>query len=174
MTVNETWAYSPTDMAFKSCAELIATLVDVVARGGNLLLGIGATADGEIPPEFSSRLRVVGAWLERNGESIYGAGRGLPLGVCHYPTTAKANAIYLHVLGRPAGDVVRILALDRRVRAVRLLATGEPLAFDLDRAHPRDALRNPPHVSPLRIHLPSEWLDPYDTVIKLELEEVNR
>ena len=80
MTVNETWSYSPTDMAFKSCAELIATLVEVVARGGNLLLGIGATAEGEIPPEFSSRLRVVGEWLKRNGESIYSAGRGLPSG----------------------------------------------------------------------------------------------
>ena len=170
MTVNETWSYSPTDMAFKPCAELIATLADVVARGGNLLLGIGATADGEIPPEFSSRLRVVGKWLERNGESIYGAGRGLPLGACHYPTTARDNAIYIHVLGRPAGDVVRVLALDRLVRDARILATGEPLALDPDRAHPRDVIRNPPHVSPLRIHLPAQLLDPYDTVIKLELE----
>lgn len=170
MTVNETWAYSPTDMAFKSCAELIATLVDVVARGGNLLLGIGATAEGEIPPEFSSRLRVVGEWLKRNGESIYGAGRGLPGGVCLYPSTAKGDVVYLHVLGRPAGDVVRVLALDRRLRDVRLLATGEPLAFDADRAHPRDAIRNPPHVSPLRIYLPSQLIDPYDTVIKLLFE----
>lgn len=169
MTINETWAYNPTDMAFKPCAELIATLADVVARGGNLLLGIGATADGEIPSEFSSRLQVVGEWLKRNGESIYGAEPGLPLGVCHYPTTAKGDAIYIHVLGRPAGDVVRVLALDRRVREASLLATGASLAFDPDRAHPRDSLRNPPNVSPLRIHLPPQWLDPYDTVIKLQL-----
>jgi alpha-L-fucosidase len=173
MTVNETWAYSPTDMAFKPCTELIGTLADVVARGGNLLLGIGATPDGEIPPEFSSRLRVMGKWLERNGESIYGAGRGLPLGVCHYPSTSKGDAIYLHILGRPAGDVVRVLSIPRRVRAISLLATGEPLAFDPDRVHPRDAIRNPPHAAPLRIHLPAQFLDPYDTVIKLELEREN-
>jgi alpha-L-fucosidase len=170
LTVNETWSYSPTDRAYKTCGELIGTLADVVSRGGNMLLDVGATPDGEIPPEFTSRLRVVGEWLRGNGESIYGAGRGLPPGAYHGPTTAKDDALYLHVLGRPAEDVVRVLSLDRRVRDVRLLASGRPLAWDPDRAHPRDALRNPPHVSPLRIHLPAQWLDPYDTVIKLELD----
>ncbi len=170
MTINETWAYNPTDRAYKSCAELIATLVEVVSKGGNLLLNVGATPDGEIPPEFASRLRVVGEWLRKNGESIYGAGRGLPLGACHWPTTAKGDALYLHVLGRPAGNIVRVLALDRRVLDVRLPATGQALEWEPDRAHPRDALRNPPHASPLRIHLPVTWLDPYDTVIKVELE----
>lgn len=171
MTINETWAHSPTDRAYKSCGELIATLGDVVARGGNLLLNVGATPDGEIPPEFTSRLRVVGGWLRENGESIYGAGRGLPLGAYHGPSTAKGDALYLHVLGRPAEDVVRVLALERRVRDVRLLRSGHPLEWEPDRAHPRDALRNPPHVSPLRIRLPSTLLDPYDTVIELRLGE---
>jgi hypothetical protein len=90
--------------------------------------------------------------------------------VCLYPSTAKGDTVYLHILGRPAGDVVRVLALDRRVCEVRLLATDEPLAFDADRAHPRDAIRNPPHVSPLRIYLPPQLIDPYDTVIKLQFE----
>lgn len=112
LTVNETWSYSPTDRASKSCGELIGTLADVVSRGGNLLLDIGATPDGEIPPEFASRLYVVGEWLRANGESIYGAGRGLPPGAYHGPATAKDDALYLHVLGRPAEDVVRILSLD--------------------------------------------------------------
>ncbi|MEP7198309.1 MAG: alpha-L-fucosidase [Chloroflexota bacterium] len=170
MTINETWAYNATDRAYKSCAELIATLVEVVSKGGNLLLNVGATADGEIAPEFSSRLRLVGEWLRHNGESIYGAGRGLPLGACHWPTTMKGDALYLHVLGRPAGDMVRVLALERRVLDVRLLVSGRPLEWAPDRAHPRDALRNPPHASPLRIHLPDQGLDPYDTVIEVQLE----
>jgi hypothetical protein len=55
------------------------------------------------------------------------------------------------------------------VRDVRLLATGQALEWEPDRAHPRDALRNPPHASPLRIHLPDTCLDPYDTVVKLQL-----
>ncbi|MBI4790071.1 MAG: alpha-L-fucosidase [Chloroflexi bacterium] len=170
MTINETWAFSPTDRAYKSCGELIATLAEVVSKGGNLLLDVGATADGEIPPEFSSRLRVMGEWLQKYGESIYDAGPGLPLGVYYGPTTARGDNLYLHVLGRPSEGLVRVNNLDRRVLDVRLLVTGQPLEWEPDRAHPRDALRNPPHVSPLRIHLPESLLDPYDTVIKLKLE----
>lgn len=170
MTINETWAYDPTDRAYKSCSELIATLGDIVARGGNLLLNVGATGDGEIPPAFSSRLRLMGSWLRENGDAIYGAGRGLPLGAYHGPSTAKGDRLFLHVLGRPAEDEVRVLALDRRVLDVRLLASGRPLEWAPDRAHPRDALRNPPHVSPLRIRLPFALHDPFDTVIELQLE----
>lgn len=169
MTINETWAYNATDRAYKSCAELVATLVEVVSKGGNLLLNVGPTADGDIPPEFASRLRVMGDWLRRNGESIYGAGPGLPRGAFTGLTTGRSDALYLHILGRPAGDAVRVLSLDRRVLDARLLATGQPLAWEPDRAHPRDALRNPPHASPLRVHVPPTQLDPYDTVIKLQL-----
>jgi len=169
MTVNESWAHCPGDLAFKPVAELVGTLAEVVARGGNLVLGIGATADGAIVPEAASRLRAMGEWLARNGDAIHGAGPGLPAGMCHYPSTGKGDSIYLHVLGRPAGDALRVLALDRPVQDVRLLASGAALAFSVDRAHPRDALRNPPHISPLRIHLPAEWLDPYDTVIRIDL-----
>src|SRR5207249_1264209 len=56
MTLNESWAYNGGDRAYKTCAELIATLVEIVSKGGNLLLNIGITADGEIAPEFASRL----------------------------------------------------------------------------------------------------------------------
>jgi alpha-L-fucosidase len=169
MTLNETWAYNPEDRAYKSSAELIATLAEVVSKGGNLLLNVGINPDGEIAPEFAARLRVMGEWLRHNGEAIYGAGPGLPPGAYTGLSTAKGDALYLHVLGRPAGGAIRVLSLDRRVRDVRLLATGQALEWEPDRAHPRDALRNPPHASPLRIHLPDAWLDPYDTVVKLQL-----
>lgn len=171
MTINETWAYAPTDRAYKSSAELIATLVEVVSKGGNLLVNVGVAPDGTIPHEFSSRLPVVGAWLARNGEAIYGAGPGIPRGASLALSTSRDNALYLHVFGRPVEDEVRVLALDRPVRDVTLLASDRALEWEPDRAHPRDALRNPPHVSPLRIHLPATLLDPYDTVIKVTFED---
>lgn len=170
MTINESWGYNPVDRAYKSCAELIATLVEVVSKGGNLLLNVGVSPEGEIPPEFGSRLRVMGEWLRRNGESVYGAGPGLPLGAYAGLSTALADTLYLHVLGAPAGGAIRVLSLDRRVRDVRLLASGQPLAWEPDRAHPRDALRNPPHASPLRVHIPESFLDPYDTVVAVQFE----
>lgn len=48
-------------------------MVYVVALGGNYLLNIGPTADGMIVPVFEERLRGLGAWLEVNGEAIYGS-----------------------------------------------------------------------------------------------------
>ncbi len=57
---------------YKSEKSLILTLVDLVSRGGNLLLDIGPTADGRIPVIMQDRLIRMGEWLEVNGEAIYG------------------------------------------------------------------------------------------------------
>lgn len=57
---------------YKSTRELILILVDLVSRGGNLLLDIGPAADGTIPPLMEERLLELGAWLRVNGEAIYG------------------------------------------------------------------------------------------------------
>lgn len=57
---------------YKSSEELILMLVDIVSRGGNLLLNVGPTADGRIPVIQQQRLLDMGAWLKVNGEAIYG------------------------------------------------------------------------------------------------------
>jgi alpha-L-fucosidase len=57
---------------YKSADDLIAELADVVSKNGVLLLNIGPKPDGTIPDEEQTLLREVGAWLDRNGEAIYG------------------------------------------------------------------------------------------------------
>lgn len=52
--------------------QLIAMLVDLVSRGGNLLLDIGPAADGTIPVIMEERLLQIGSWLKVNGDAIYG------------------------------------------------------------------------------------------------------
>jgi alpha-L-fucosidase len=52
--------------------DLVIMLVDLVSRGGNLLLDIGPAADGTIPSVMEDRLLQIGAWLKVNGEAIYG------------------------------------------------------------------------------------------------------
>ncbi len=52
--------------------ELVTMLVDLVSRGGNLLLDIGPNADGTIPVVMEQRLAEIGGWLKVNGEAIYG------------------------------------------------------------------------------------------------------
>jgi len=57
---------------YKPARELLLMLIDLVSRGGNLLLDIGPTADGRIPVIMEERLLEIGAWLEAHGEAIYG------------------------------------------------------------------------------------------------------
>ena len=56
---------------YRTEKELIFMLVDLVSRGGNLLLNIGPRADGTIPVIMQERLLQIGDWLDVNGEAIY-------------------------------------------------------------------------------------------------------
>lgn len=56
---------------YKSAKRVIATLIEVVAKGGNYLLGVGPTPEGTIDEEAMARLHEIGAWMKRNGEAIY-------------------------------------------------------------------------------------------------------
>ena len=64
------WAYGPNSV-YKPKEWLVSTLVDVVAKGGNLMLGVGPMANGRFPPEAVARLEYAGAWLRVNGEAIF-------------------------------------------------------------------------------------------------------
>ena len=58
---------------YQSVESAIRHLVNIVSRGGNLLLNIGPTAGGEIPDFQRVVLEGIGAWLSVNGSAIYGS-----------------------------------------------------------------------------------------------------
>jgi alpha-L-fucosidase len=69
-------------------------LIDIVSRGGNLLLNVGPTADGEIPAFQRKVLEGLGAWLAINGDSIYGTRKATDVTSSDKPWirwTAKGN-----------------------------------------------------------------------------------
>lgn len=67
-------------------------------NNSNLLMNIGPYPNGEIDPQFVSRLHAVGEWLSKYGDSIYGT-RGGPIAPGDWGvTTQKENKIYVHVL----------------------------------------------------------------------------
>ncbi|MDR0421854.1 MAG: alpha-L-fucosidase, partial [Proteiniphilum sp.] len=64
------WGWVP-NAAFKTPAKVIASLIEVAAKGGNLLLGVGPTPEGIIQPEVEAILKEIGDWLAINGKGIY-------------------------------------------------------------------------------------------------------
>lgn len=70
ITLGVDWGWTP-HAKFKSPKEVVNMLIEVVAKGGCLLLGVGPTPEGIIQPEVVERLQAVGAWLGKNGEAIY-------------------------------------------------------------------------------------------------------
>ena len=70
MTLANNWGFVNNDQ-FKSPAKVIHSLIEIVAKGGSLLLGIGPKADGTLPTEATERLTAIGAWMKVNGDAIY-------------------------------------------------------------------------------------------------------
>ncbi len=73
MTVGSNWGYNRHDTELKSPASLIRHLQECVSRGGNLLLNINPMADGRVPEGVADCFRRIGAWMDVNGEAIYGS-----------------------------------------------------------------------------------------------------
>lgn len=64
------WGWVP-NAPYKSAQQVINTLIEITAKGGCLLLGVGPTAEGLIEQPVVERLEKVGTWLHVNGEGIY-------------------------------------------------------------------------------------------------------
>ena len=83
------------DQRFKSPERLIQYLVKAAGNGANFLLNVGPRPDGSLPEESVDRLRAIGRWLGKYGETIYATDSGCPeqsWGV----TTRKDNVLYVH------------------------------------------------------------------------------
>lgn len=71
MTMGKSWSYKKDD-EFKSAYQLVQTLVQVVSRGGNFLLNVGPSPEGDFHPTAYQLLKEIGEWMKVNSESIYG------------------------------------------------------------------------------------------------------
>lgn len=72
ITMSENWGYNRHDTKWKSPELLARNLIEVVSKGGNLLLNVGPKGDGTWPVESQENLRIIGHWMKTNGEAIYG------------------------------------------------------------------------------------------------------
>lgn len=70
-TMGTDWQYKPTNDPHKSGTEIINMLIEIRAKGGNLLMNIGPKPDGEIQIEQEALLREVALWNLVNTEGIH-------------------------------------------------------------------------------------------------------
>ena len=157
MTMNDTWGFKSYDQNWKSVQTLLRNLIDIVSKGGNYLLNVGPTAEGEIPPPSIERLEAVGKWMDANGEAVYGTSaspfkKQLAWGRC----TRKEGKLYLHVFSWPQDGNLQV-PLRNKAKKARLLAGGTELQTS-----------NAGEV--LTVKLPAEAPDPIASVVALEIE----
>lgn len=74
MTLNRKWGYNRFDQEWKSPELVIHNIADIASKGGNYLINVGPTGEGELPAEDVRILQDVGRWTHTNAEAIYGAG----------------------------------------------------------------------------------------------------
>jgi alpha-L-fucosidase len=136
------------EATYMSAIQLVHTFVDVVSRGGNLLINVGPTATGDIPWAQAERLLALGWWLAANGAAAYGTrpwaqhqgitGDGLPV---RY--TTSADGVHAVVLGAPTTSEVELdVSLDPGAN-VRLESQNGSLAWE-------------PSVVGVRVELPEQ------------------
>jgi alpha-L-fucosidase len=128
LTINNTWAYRPKDRDFKTADALIRSLIEVISRGGNLLLDVGPQPDGQIQLEFVERLEAVGRWTKLNAAAIYGSTYGPIQGQESLRATARGASVFIFVMDEMATELM-VPHLDHPVSRARLVATGKPLVF---------------------------------------------
>jgi len=129
------WSYS-FNARYKSGRELVNMLVDIVAKGGNLLLNIAPSPEGTWDDAAYQRLQEVGAWMKVNSEAIYGSRPLAPYrqGKIGY-TQSRQGVAYAVVL---AGEGERTLPAQIRLASltpapnasVTLLGAKESLKWE--------------------------------------------
>lgn len=136
ITLGDSWGYAKNEQ-FKSPATVIHMLVEVVAKGGSLLLGVGPTPEGLLYEEQISRLKEIGRWLNANGKAIYGTRT-----VKHYVdgntyftgnTDGSVNAIVLLKSEEPAPQVIQWKGNIPKGRVI-LVATGKSVRYEVNDA----------------------------------------
>jgi len=150
MTMNRNWGYNRADKDFKTTEDLIRKLVDIASKGGNFLLNVGPTAEGEFPPESVDRLKSIGDWMRVNGDSIHGTSASpfpsLPWGrATERRLDAMTTRLYLHIFDMPADRVLVVPGLLNQVKAARVMGdtSAPPLAVERRGDDLRIALGDP-------------------------------
>lgn len=161
MTMNGTWGYKSYDHNYKPPATLIHNLLDIASKGGNFLLNVGPTAEGEFPPESVDILSKIGQWMKVNGEAVYGTKASpwgiFPWGRCTKKEINNGTILYFSVFEWPANGKLVIPGFKNNVVSAKLLTNGVKVKTIAGKD------------GTLTINLPATAPDPVASVIRVDI-----
>jgi len=162
MTMNTSWGYKHYDDNWKSTGTLVQYLTDIASKGGNFLLNVGPTPEGNIPQPSIERLKGMGEWMKTYGESIYGTKASpffkLLWGRCTQKGDNENTILYLHIFQWPENGELVVPGLRNQVLSVR------PLGSDNSLSHEKTG-------DNIRIDLNGVTPNEHNTVLKMEIKE---
>ncbi len=100
------WSYTP-NAKYMSGKKGIHTLIDVVAKGGNLLLNIAPSPEGEWQQGAYNLLEEFGAWMDVNNSAIYNTKPIAPFkenNICM--TQNKKGNVHLFYMANEGEDII--------------------------------------------------------------------
>ncbi len=158
MTMNDHWGFNKNDQNWKSSTQLVRNLIDCNSKGGNYLLNVGPTPEGEIPQPSIERLEKMGKWLSINKDAIFGttAGpfRNIPWGRCTQKEVKGSTILYLHVFDWPANGKLVLPGLKSPIERAYLLT--DPA---------RKSIASEPSPAGAFLHLPAKGTNESSTTV---------
>jgi alpha-L-fucosidase len=140
ITMGDSWSYVPGDQ-YKSANTVIHLLLQIISRGGNLLLNIGPSPLGDYSDTAYSRLKEIGGWMKVHGEGVYATKPLAPYedGNILYLQSKDKKAIYVHVLSDktdevvlPASITLRNISLTRTAKIILIDAAKEKINYQVE------------------------------------------
>ena len=153
-TINNSWGYKAHDKNWKSTKQLIQKLVDINSKGGNLLLNVGPTAEGEFPFGCLDRLAGMGKWLKDHTDAIYATDFAeVPLQRWGR-VLQKENTYYIHVFEWPNDGQLIVDGFNAEVDSISLMGSKEKVYAKNQETS-------------MLLSIPKEATNDYSSVIKL-------
>ena len=155
MTICRQWAWKPDD-TMKTLPQCLQNLIRSAGGDGNLLFNVGPTSEGEIELRQVERLKEMGQWLAKYGETIYGTRGGPYKTTKNVACTRKGNMVYLHVLAWPE-DVLKLPPLPAKIVKSCVLTGGK---VDITTTE-----------AGLEISVPKDNRQEIDTIVAMEIDK---
>ena len=166
-TFNDSWGYQPNDKNYKNIRQIVRILCECISKGGNLLIGTGPDAKGDIPQEAKSLMLQLGEWTKKYAEAIYPTEKGLDPAYFLGGSTLSEDKKTLYLFSYDnSSEKLLLNGVRNNIKRITSLKNGQELSHIVGPGAP---WINMPGL--IWIDLPKSATDDVCTVIKIEFNE---